>query len=93
MSVFLARGSARSLVAALALVTSLAILLPVDAAEKVIQLPMRTDGPKSLDPVRGSTSYDNRAACQVYETLVQYKYLARPPQLGCFIQTVLLSVS
>lgn len=48
---------------------------------KVLHLPMRTDGPKSLDPVRGSTTYDNTAACQVYETLLQYKYLARPPQL------------
>jgi oligopeptide transport system substrate-binding protein len=49
--------------------------------EKILRLPMRTDGPKSLDPVKGSTVYDNTAACQVYETLVQYKYLARPPQL------------
>ena len=29
---------------------------------KVLHLPMRTDGPKSLDPVRGSTVYDNRGA-------------------------------
>lgn len=48
---------------------------------KVVRLPMRTDGPKSLDPVRGSTVYDNRAAVQVYETLLQYKYLVRPPEL------------
>ncbi len=48
---------------------------------KVLQLPMRTDGPKSLDPVRGSTVYDNRAASMVYDTLVQYKYLIRPPRL------------
>ena len=48
---------------------------------KTLRLPMRTDGPQSLDPVRGSTVYDNRAACQVYETLLQYKYLVRPPEL------------
>jgi oligopeptide transport system substrate-binding protein len=48
---------------------------------KVIRMPMRTDGPKSMDPVRGSTAYDNQAASQVYETLVQYKYLVRPPTL------------
>ena len=41
---------------------------------------MPTDGPKSLDPVQGSSVYDNRAACQIYETLVQYKYLARPQE-------------
>ncbi len=41
----------------------------------VLSLPMRTDGPKSMDPVRGSTTYDNRACCQVYETLVEYRYL------------------
>ena len=42
---------------------------------------MVTDGPKSLDPVRGSSQYDNHAGSQVYETLVQYKYLKRPPEL------------
>lgn len=45
---------------------------------KVLQLPIRTDGPKSLDPVKGSTQYDNQACAQVYETLVQWKYLVRP---------------
>lgn len=49
--------------------------------EKILHLPMRTDGPKSMDPVKGSTVYDNTACCQVYETLVQYKYLKRPPEL------------
>ncbi|MEQ8764412.1 MAG: ABC transporter substrate-binding protein, partial [Planctomycetota bacterium] len=56
--------------------------LDVDKAtsdgKKVLSLPMRTDGPKSLDPVQGSTVYDNRACTQVYQTLVQYKYLRRP---------------
>lgn len=45
---------------------------------KVIQIPIRTDGPKSLDPVKGSTQYDNQATCQIFETLLQVKYLARP---------------
>jgi ABC-type transport system substrate-binding protein len=48
---------------------------------RVLQLPIRTDGPKSLDPVRGSTVYDNVACAQVYETLLQYKYLKRPLEL------------
>jgi oligopeptide transport system substrate-binding protein len=43
-------------------------------ALKVIQLPIRTDGPKSLDPVEGSTTYDNMACSQVYETLLDFKY-------------------
>jgi len=53
---------------------------PVALAQgpKVVQLPIRTDGPKSLDPVRGSTTYDNMACSQVYETLLEYKYLVRP---------------
>ena len=41
----------------------------------VLRLPMRTDGPKTLDPIRGSTVYDNRSIGQIYETLVDYKYL------------------
>lgn len=45
-----------------------------DGALKVVQLPIRTDGPKSLDPVQGSTVYDNMAASQVYETLMEVKY-------------------
>ena len=43
--------------------------------EVVLSLPMRTDGPKFMAPVRGSTTYDNFGCSQVYETLVQYKYL------------------
>jgi len=41
---------------------------------KVLQLPIRTDGPKSLDPVKGSTTYDNMACVQFYETLLTNKY-------------------
>ncbi len=46
----------------------------------VLNLPMRSGGPKSMDPVFGSTVYDNKAAAQVYETLLQYKYLVRPQE-------------
>ncbi len=44
------------------------------AEPKVMQLPIRTDGPKSLDPVEGSTTYDNMACAQFYETLLTNKY-------------------
>lgn len=50
-------------------------------AEKVLRIPMTTDGPKSLDPVLGSTTYENRCCSQIYDTLVQYKYLKRPYEL------------
>ncbi|MEM7306510.1 MAG: ABC transporter substrate-binding protein [Planctomycetota bacterium] len=49
--------------------------------EKVLNLPMRSAGPGSLDPATGSTVYDNRAASMFYETLLQYKYLKRPLEL------------
>lgn len=58
----------------------LAVGLPARAgvesprAEKVLQLPMRTDGPKSLDPAAGSTQYDNIAVSQMYETLLTFAY-------------------
>jgi ABC-type transport system substrate-binding protein len=42
--------------------------------KQVVQLPIRTDGPKSLDPVEGSTTYDNMACVQVYETLLEVDY-------------------
>lgn len=41
---------------------------------KVLRLPIRTDGPKSLDPVEGSTTYDNTACSQIFETLIVNKY-------------------
>ncbi|MEO1584342.1 MAG: ABC transporter substrate-binding protein [Planctomycetota bacterium] len=56
-----------------AAVISLAAL-PAQAQQKVLQLPIRTDGPKSLDPAEGSTTYDNMACAQMYETLLIYKY-------------------
>lgn len=45
---------------------------------KVLHLPMRSNGPNVIDPVRGSTVYDNRICCQVYEPLLEYAYLDRP---------------
>ncbi|MEZ6123027.1 MAG: ABC transporter substrate-binding protein [Planctomycetaceae bacterium] len=45
---------------------------------RTARFPMRSDGPKSFDPVRGSTVYENQCVSQVYETLLQYKYLKRP---------------
>lgn len=48
---------------------------------KTLHLPVRSDGPKSLDPVRGSTTYDNMVTCNFYDTLLQYKYLKRPLEL------------
>lgn len=45
-----------------------------EQAEKVLQLPIRTDGPKTLDPVQGSTQYDNMACSQIYETLMENCY-------------------
>ncbi|MCB9913856.1 MAG: hypothetical protein H6828_01760 [Planctomycetes bacterium] len=44
----------------------------------VLTLPIRSAGPGSMDPARGSTTYDNEACSMVYETLVQYAYLKRP---------------
>ncbi len=50
-------------------------------AEKFARLPIRADGPKSLDPAKGSTVYDNQVICQFYETLLQNKYLVRPASI------------
>ncbi len=52
-----------------------------DVSGKILRIPMASDGPKTLDPVRGSTVYENRCASQVLETLLQYNYLARPFEL------------
>ncbi len=49
--------------------------------QKVIRTPMTTTGPNTLDPVIGSTTYDNRCSSQVYDTLLEYKYLKRPLEL------------
>jgi ABC-type transport system substrate-binding protein len=48
---------------------------------KTGHFPMRSEGPKTLDPVLGSTVYENRCVSQIIETLLQYKYLKRPFEL------------
>ncbi len=60
---------------------------------KVLSLPMRTDGPKTMDPVRGSTTYDNRACSLVYQPLLQYKYLIRPYELEPLLLEEMPSIS
>ncbi len=57
-----------------------------NAEEKVMQLPIRTDGPKSLDPVEGSTTYDNMACAQFYETLLTNQY-ASPMEMEPLLLT------
>ena len=50
---------------------------------------MPTAGPNSLDPVRGSSQYDNMAAVYVYETLLEYEYLKRPYELKpCLLESM-----
>ncbi len=67
-------NSVRTLVAAACIaVTSVAA-----SGQKVAKFPIRSDGPKSLDPIHGSTQYDDQICSQVYETLLQWKYLVRP---------------
>jgi ABC-type transport system substrate-binding protein len=82
------RWGVQRVLAALA-VGLLAVGLCADAraqssAEKVAKLPIRSDGPKSLDPAKGSTTYDNQVVCQIYETLLQYKYLVRPESVTSY---------
>jgi len=48
---------------------------------RVLRIPQTTAGPRTLDPVSGSSVYDNTAIVQVYETLLQYAYLQRPLEL------------
>ncbi|MCW5764746.1 MAG: hypothetical protein KIT68_02070 [Phycisphaeraceae bacterium] len=79
-------GRARPGVLAAVAAAIAALVLPVGASpalaqpatpQKVARIPIRTDGPKNLDPAKGSTTYDNFAISQVYETLLQIKYLKR----------------
>lgn len=60
---------------------------------KTFIYPIRSAGPGSLDPVRGSTTYDNQATSLVYETLLQYKYLKRPLELEPLLATAMPEVS
>lgn len=48
---------------------------------KTLRFPIRSDGPKGMDPIRVSTQYDHLATSQVYDTLLEYKYLVRPLDL------------
>ena len=57
------------------------------SGRKSLNLPIRTAGPGSLDPVRGSTTYDSRACSLVYDTLLQYKYSSSAPMLEPLICT------
>ena len=58
-----------------------------NAEGKTGHFPMRSEGPKTLDPVKGSTVYDNRCCSQIIETLLQYKYLKRPYELEPLLLT------
>ena len=49
--------------------------------KKVAYIPMTTAGPNSLDPVHGSSQYDNKGCSFVYQPLLQYDYLYRPVRL------------
>ncbi|MEO2094600.1 MAG: ABC transporter substrate-binding protein [bacterium] len=60
---------------------------------KTLTLPIRSAGPGSLDPVRGSTTYDSQACSLVYETLLQYKYLKRPLELEPLLCVAMPQVS
>ena len=66
---------------AIAILLSAIGCVPGDSDLRTASFAIRSDGPKSLDPVRGSTVYENRCASQVFETLLQYKYLVRPFEL------------
>lgn len=66
--------AAAGVVVASAAEFALAASASEETAEKVLRLPIRTDGPKSLDPIEGSTVYDNMACAQIYETLLVNKY-------------------
>ncbi|MEO1008915.1 MAG: ABC transporter substrate-binding protein [Planctomycetota bacterium] len=70
----------RRLLSALAVASAAVLGASAAAQDKVLQLPMRTVGPNTLDPAAGSTTYDNMACSQVYETLMTVSY-ADPNQL------------
>ncbi len=66
---------------------------PDEIEEKVFTFPIRSAGPGSLDPVRGSTTYDNQACSFVYENLLQYKYLVRKGELEPLLCKAMPTVS
>lgn len=61
--------------------------------EKVVHLPIVSSGPNSLDPVKGSSQYDSKAASYVYQTLLQYHYLRRPLELKPLLLSKMPEVS
>ncbi|MBY0455733.1 MAG: hypothetical protein K2V38_00185, partial [Gemmataceae bacterium] len=65
---------AAALMAVAGLAGTPAVAAELEQKPKVLQLPMRTDGPKSLDPAQGSTQYDNIACAQIFETLLTFSY-------------------
>ena len=60
---------------------------------KILRLPLHSAGPGTLDPAEGATEYDNRCTSQIYETLLQYKYLKRPLELEPLLLEELPDVS
>jgi ABC-type transport system substrate-binding protein len=63
------------------------------STSKLLELPVPSDGPKSMDPAEGSTLYENMCVVQSYETLLQYKYLTRPLQLEPLLLAEMPTVS
>ncbi len=76
-----ARTWKRSLPAIMGLLVALIAAPAAMGQEKILRIPMTTNGPGTMDPIAGSTTYENRACSAVYETLLQYKYLKRPLEL------------
>jgi len=64
-----------------------------DDGEKIMRMGMSTSGPKTLDPVQGSTMYENRCCSNFYQTLLQYKYLKRPLQLQPLLAAEMPTIS
>jgi len=62
------------IVAASAALAWLGVPAALGQGGKMLELPMRTAGPNTLDPAQGSTTYENMACSQFYETLLQPAY-------------------
>ncbi len=77
----------------LRLLLSALLLATAAHAEKVLRVPMETDGPKSLDPVRGSTTYESIVCDQIYDCLLRYRYPSEPPTLEPNLLEAMPSVS
>ncbi len=75
-------GGLRAILFLLLIALSFGRVNEVRAGDEItLRLPMGTSGPNSLDPVRGSSVYDNKACNFVYESLLEYEYLHRPFKL------------